>query len=183
MEKDILMSPVGVLNVEHQLIVRMLDLLRRESEKIGQGKKPDLVFIDGTIDFAKTYTDACHHGKEERILFEKLAMKRLSPEHKKLMDDLVLEHIQLRKIVTNLEMAREDCLKGDSQAGPSMLTISKSMLQFYPGHMEKEEITLFPPSLEYFSKREQEELVKEFWEFDKNLLLEKYLKFMDQYDR
>jgi hypothetical protein len=32
----------------------------------------------------------------------------------------------------------------------------------------------------YFSKREQQEGVKKFWEFDKNLLLEKHLKFMER---
>ena len=37
--------------------------------------------------------------------------------------------------------------------------------------------------MEYFSKREQEEMVKKFWEFDKDLLLAKYIKFMDQYER
>jgi hypothetical protein len=34
-------------------------------------------------------------------------MKRFIPEHEKLMDELILEHIQNRKIVANLEMARE----------------------------------------------------------------------------
>ena len=106
-------DPYRVLTVEHLLIGRMINLIHRELEKVSQGKKADLLFIDGAIDFAKTYADACHHGKEEGTLFEKLARKRLIPEYKKLMDELVLEHIQNRKIVTNLEMARESHVKGD----------------------------------------------------------------------
>jgi hemerythrin-like domain-containing protein len=157
--------------------------MQSELEKTGQGKRADLIFIDGAIDFAKTYTDLCHHGKEESILFEKLAMKRLLPQHKRLMDELVLEHIQNRKIVTNLEMARERYLKREPDAEGPILTICKSLVEFYPGHMEKEENSFFTPSMEYFSKREQEEIVKKFWELDRNFLLEKYLKFMDQYDR
>ena len=183
MEEDIIMTPIGVLMVEHRLIDRMVNLLQTELERIGQGKKADLVFIDGTIDFAKTYADACHHGKEERILFEKLAMKRLLPEHKRLMDELVLEHIQSRKIITNLEMARESYVKGESDAVGSILTICRTLAEFYPGHMGKEEKNFFTASMEYFSKREQEEMVKKFWEFDKDLLLEKYINFMDQYER
>jgi len=183
MEEDIIMTPIGVLMVEHRLIERMVDLLQTHLEKIGQGMKADLIFIDGAIDFAKTYADLCHHGKEERILFEKLAMKRLLPEHKKLMDELVLEHIQNRKIITNLEMARETYVKGDSNAVEPVLIICKSLAQFYPEHIRKEEKDFFTASMEYFSKREQGEMVKKFWEFDKDLLLEKYLKFMDQYDR
>ena len=183
MEADILMNPEGILLVEHRLIERMVDLIGREVGKKGEGKKPDLIFIDGAIDFAKTYTDKCHHGKEEGILFEKLAMKRLSPGHKKVMDELVLEHIQLRKIVSNLEITRDSYIKGDPNAVGPMLTICKSLAQFYPPHMEKEEGGFFTASMEYFSKREQEEVAKQFWEFDKNLLLEKYLNFFDRYER
>ena len=183
MEEDILMTPMGFLMVEHRLIERMVNLIEMELERIGQGKKPDLIFIDGAIDFAKTYADACHHGKEEGILFDKLAIKRLLPEHKKLMDELVLDHIQSRKIVTNLDMARERHLKGEPDTVDPILTICKSLTEFYPGHMGKEEKGFFPASMEYFSKREQEEMVKKFWEFDKDLLLAKYLKFMDQHER
>jgi hemerythrin-like domain-containing protein len=183
MEEDILTTPIGVLMVEHLLIARMMDLMERKMESIGPQTRPDMVFVDGAIDFAKTYSDACHHGKEESIFFEKLAMKKLFPEHKKLMDELVLEHIQTRKIVANLELAREDFMKGDSGAVRRILIACQSLWQTSPGHIEKEEKAFFPPSLEYFSKREQEEMVKQFWEFDKNLLLEKYIKFLDQYDR
>ena len=183
MEEDFIMTPIGVLTVEHLLIARMVNLISEELEKIKQGKKPDLLFIDGSIDFAKTYADACHHGKEESIFFEKLAMKKLTFEHKRLMDELVLEHIQNRKIINNLELARDSYVKGDQEAVKSILVICKSLVEFYPGHMEREEKKFFTPAMDYFSKREQEEMVKKFWEFDKDLLLEKYVKFMDHYER
>ncbi len=183
METDIIMTPVGVLMVEHRLIERMLELIGTELEKIGKGKKPDLIFIDGVIDFAGTYAHTCHHGKEEDILFQRLTRKSLLAGHKKVMDELVLEHIQHRKIVTNLEMAREEYVKGDSQAVGAMVTICRSLAEFYPEHIEKEEKEFFTPAMEYFSKRESEELVKEFWEFDKYLIQEKYLKFMERYER
>ena len=183
MNEDIIMSPIGVLMVEHRLIERMVDLLEKELEKMGPEKKPDLVFFDGVVDFAKTYTDECHHGKEESILFDKLAMKSLTPEHKRLMDELVLDHIQSRKIVNNLDVQRELYLKGEAGAAGAIATICKTLAGFYPGHIEKEEKIFFTRSMEYFSKREQDEMLKNFWEFDKDLLLAKYLKFFDQYDR
>lgn len=80
-------------------------------------------------------------------------------------------------------MARESYVAGDSDAVGSILTICKTFVEFYPGHIEKEERDFFTPAMEYFSKREGEEMVKEFWEFDKYLIQEKYIKFMDQYDR
>ena len=183
MEEDILMTPMGFLMVEHRLIERMVNLIEIELGKIDRGKKPDMIFLDGAIDFAKTYADACHHGKEEGILFDKLVMKKLTGEHKKLMDELVLDHIQSRKIIVNLEMARERHLKGEPDTVEPIRIICRSLTEFYPGHMRKEEEDFFSASMEYFSKREQEEMVKKFWEFDKDLLLAKYLKFMDQHER
>ncbi len=183
MEEDFIMTPIGVLTVEHLLIARMVNLMNGELEKINQGKKPDLLFIDGAIDFAKTYAHICHHGKEESIFFEKLAMKKLTAGHKRLMDALVMDHIQSRKVITNLEMARENYVKGESEAVKSILVICKSLVEFYPGHMEKEEKSFFAPAMDYLSKKEQEEMVKKFWEFDKDLLLEKYVNFMEHYER
>ena len=146
MEEDVIMTPVGVLMVEHLLIERMMDLMERKLGGIKPETKPDMVFVDGVMDFAKTYADVCHHGKEERIFFDKLAMKNLLPEHKQVMDELVLEHIQARKIVANLEIAREDFMKGDPGASQRILTICKSVWQIYPGHMAKEEKVFFPPA-------------------------------------
>ncbi len=36
MEEDIIMTPIGVLMAEHRFIKRMVELLQRELEKIGQ---------------------------------------------------------------------------------------------------------------------------------------------------
>ena len=69
---------------------------------------------------------------------------------------------------------------GHRRADPCHL---QKYAEFHPGHMGKEEKGFFPESIGSFSKREQEELVKRFWEFDKGLLLVKYLKFMDQHER
>jgi len=45
MEEDVLMTPIGVLMVEHRLIERMVSLMEMELERIGRGKKADLVLI------------------------------------------------------------------------------------------------------------------------------------------
>ncbi|HSR13030.1 MAG TPA: hemerythrin domain-containing protein [Thermodesulfobacteriota bacterium] len=183
MEEDVIMTPIGILMVEHRLIERMIDLIQKHVEAIGRGKKLDLVFFDGVVDFARTYTDDCHHGKEEGILFDRLAMKNLDERDKKLMDGLVLDHIENRKIVNRLDEEKTRFLKGDSDAAGSILSACRSLAEFYPGHIEKEERVFFAHSMEYFSKKEQQEMVRKFWELDKDLLLAKYLKFFDQYDR
>jgi hemerythrin-like domain-containing protein len=50
----------------------------------------------------------------------------------------------------------------------------KSLIQFYPKHIEKEDKHFFIPCMEYFSETEQESILREEWEFDRNLIHEKY---------
>ena len=75
-----------------------------------------LELIDSGVDFFRTYADRCHHGKEEDILFRDLAKKRLSPEHKKIMDELIHEHRFGRETVGKLVSAKERYVKGDKAA-------------------------------------------------------------------
>ena len=82
------MMPIGPLMIEHRLIERMVDLLKKEFHTISETQVIDTSFIEEAIDFFKVYADRCHHGKEEDILFRDLSKKDLSPEHKVMMDEL-----------------------------------------------------------------------------------------------
>jgi len=74
---------------EHRLIEKMLRLFEGEIRKINESNKVDTVFIDTAVDFIRTYAERTHHGKEEDILFRDLAKKQLSPEHARIMNELV----------------------------------------------------------------------------------------------
>jgi len=60
-------------------MVRIISHLQLE---ITETKEVDPNFIDTVVDFFKTYADRCYHGKEEDILFKKLATKNLKQDHK-----------------------------------------------------------------------------------------------------
>ena len=86
------MKPIGPLMREHRLIERMLSVFEGETRKMTEKGKVDPLFIDTAVDFIRTYADRTHHGKEEDILFRDLMKKRLSPEHTRIMEELVAEH-------------------------------------------------------------------------------------------
>ena len=50
----------------------------------------------------------------------------------------------------------------------------KSLVQFYPKHIGKEDQYFFIPCMEYFTETERQAILGEEWEFDKNLIHEKY---------
>ncbi|WXG44085.1 MAG: hemerythrin domain-containing protein [Promethearchaeati archaeon SRVP18_Atabeyarchaeia-1] len=176
------MKPIGPLMIEHRLIERMIAIVKEELNKIERGKKADPIFIDTYVDFARTYADRCHHGKEEDILFRDLAKKKLSPGHKKTVDELVEEHVYARKTVGELVAAKDKYVQGNSNALKEITAKLGALAEFYPKHIEKEDKHFFFPILDYFTKQEQDAMLQEFWEFDRKLIHEKYQKIVERFE-
>ena len=173
------MKPIGPLMWEHRLIERLLKLFECQIIKIRQENSIDPVFIDNAVDFIRTYADRTHHGKEEDILFRDLAKKQLSAEHSRIMGELVEEHKYARKVVGKLVEAKEKILMGNKAAVQDIIACLKELSEFYPKHIEKEDKHFFFPLLDYFSKDEQDAMLSEFQDFDRNMIHEKYIKLVD----
>ena len=167
------MKPIGPLMWEHRLIEKMLAIAGREAEKIRKGQKIDPVFIDIVVDFMRTYADRTHHGKEEDILFRDLATKKMTPEHARIIGELVDEHQYARQAVGSLVEAKERYLQGEETL-PEIADCLAELVKFYPCHIEKEDKHFFFPILDYFSAEEQDRMLKEFYEFDRQMIHEKY---------
>jgi hemerythrin-like domain-containing protein len=174
------MMPIGPLMKEHRLIERMIALMEKELGRLREGEELDYDFIDTAVDFIRTYADRCHHGKEEDILFRELAKKPLSEEHSRTMRELLEEHGYGRKTTGTLVAAKERHVQGDSHALASVVSALQDLVELYPAHIEKEDKRFFVPCMEYFSRQEQDEMLKEFWEFDKRLIHEKYAAIVVQ---
>jgi hemerythrin-like domain-containing protein len=170
------MMPIGPLMKEHRLIEKVIELMREESDKIQIHNKVDPVAIDTMVDFIRMYADKTHHGKEEDILFRELEKKDLSSAHKKTMEELIEEHVWARKTTGNLVKAKEEYEGGNIDAINKIFEILNKLTNFYPKHIEKEDKHFFIPVMDYFSREEQDEMLDEYWEFDKQLIHEKYEK-------
>ena len=172
------MKPIGPLMWEHRLIEIMLAVIKKETGKIRESGKVDPVFIDTAVDFIRTYADRTHHGKEEDILFRDLAQKTLSPEHARIMGELVTEHHYARATVQRLIEAKTRYVKGE-QTLPEVDTCLTELAAFYPRHIEKEDKHFFFPVLDYFTLGEQERMLREFEAFDGQMIHEKYRKVVE----
>jgi len=177
------MMPVGPLMIEHRLIERMVKLMAEEIPKMEGKRGANIGFLSEAIDFIRTYADRCHHGKEEDILFRDLAAKPLLPEHIKVMDELVEEHISARKIVGRLADAKERYARTQKDGFQEIITCLGELVEFYPAHIKKEDKHFFLPIMKYFTREEKDEMLQEFWAFDKNLVHEKYRKIVEGYER
>jgi hemerythrin-like domain-containing protein len=152
----------------------MIDVMKEELLLIEKEKKIDAEFVEMAVDFIRTYADRCHHGKEEDILFRDLGGKKLTDEHRRMMEELVEEHRGARKVTGRLVEANTRYVQGNKEALSAITDCVKSLVEFYPKHIEKEDKHFFIPCMEYFSDAEREAMLKEEWEFDKSLIHEKY---------
>ena len=171
--------PIGPLMKEHRLIEKMLQLMGIEIEKMKIHRKVNPLFIDTAVDFIRMYADRTHHGKEEDILFRDLEKKVLSPNHDKIMHELVEEHIWARGKVGKLVDAKNRYVKGSVKVLDNIIDLMAELVEFYPKHIEKEDKHFFIPIMKYFTDDEQDTMLQEFWDFDKTLIHSKYEKVVE----
>jgi len=162
-------KPIGPLMREHRLIERMVKQLEAELGRINASQRCEPSFIDIAVDFFRIYADRTHHGKEEDILFAALARKRLAKEHRETMEGLIADHVFARKTVGRLVAAKEKYVSGSTA---SMADITDCITE-----LVKHE-HFFYPSMEYFNRREQDEMLDRFWEFDRTMVHTKYQKVL-----
>lgn len=168
------MQARGPLMIEHRLIERMLKLVNNVLIKIEKQETVDPVLVDTVVDFIRTYADRTHHGKEEDILFRELEKKDMSKDNRLLMSELVEEHIFGRKITRELIEANARFRRGEKSALSIITAKLSTLVDFYPKHIEKEDKVFFPASRAYLSEEEEQAMIKEFWEFDRKMIHEKY---------
>ena len=166
--------PISILMKEHRLIERGIKLLTAEMNKIQETKQIDPLKIDLFVDFLRTYTDRNHHGKEEDILFKQLNDKGMFEEHQTIMDKLIKEHEEARRLVSVLVDAKQKFVTGDLSAVDEVIRCIQSLIDFYPKHIYTEDHEFFVPSMDYFEEEELTKMMADFEEFDKSMLHEKY---------
>ncbi|MBN1574777.1 MAG: hemerythrin domain-containing protein [Deltaproteobacteria bacterium] len=178
------MKPIGPLMHEHRLIERMIAIIGREKERITATNTLNAVLIDTVVDFIRIYADKTHHGKEEDILFRDLLKKKMTPDHEKIMQELIDEHKFARKVTGDLVQAKENYLKDGKEHDLDVIVGHlNTLIEFYPEHIRKEDKDFFFPILDYFTKEEQDAMLKEFDEFDRNMIHMKYKSVVETYEK
>jgi hemerythrin-like domain-containing protein len=174
MKEDTRMQARGPLMVEHRLIERMLSVIKDALAKIETTHMVDPVFVDTAVDFIRFYADRTHHGKEEDILFRELDKRPLSENDRRIMNELVEEHLVGRQATKALVDANNRYRKGDEKALIHIADHFKELVDFYPKHIEKEDKVFFPAARAYLTDAEDQAMLAEFWGFDRKMIHEKY---------
>jgi hemerythrin-like domain-containing protein len=168
------MQSRGPLMTEHRLIERMLSVIKNALVQIESTNKVDPLFVDAAVDFIRMYADRTHHGKEEDLLFRKLRTRPLSARDLTIMNELIEEHAFGRATTKALVQANTRYKSGDSSSLAEIAGRLRTLVEFYPKHIEKEDKVFFPAARAYFTEDEDQAMLMEFWEFDRKMIHEKY---------
>ena len=173
------MQARGPLMIEHRLIERMISVIKDALAQIELTHRVDPVFVDTAVDFIRIYADRTHHGKEENILFQELDKRLLSAEDRRVMDELIEEHVFGRQTTKALVEANSRYRNGDETALADIADKLQTLVVFYPKHIDKEDKVFFPAARVYFTESEDQAMLAEFWEFDRKMIHEKYESLVD----
>jgi hemerythrin-like domain-containing protein len=130
--------------------------------------------VDTAVVFIRTYADRTHHGKEEDILFRNLGKRNLSTDDQRVMQELIDEHVFGRRTTQALVNANARYRNGDKTALRDIISKLRTITEFYPEHIEKEDRVFFPSCRTYFTDEEDQAMLAKFWEFDQKMIQEKY---------
>ncbi|MRR17461.1 MAG: cation-binding protein [Deltaproteobacteria bacterium] len=169
------MNVIEPLMEEHRVIKDTLAVFNAESAQIMELQQVDLFAIETSIDFIRTYTDLVHHGKEENILFREIQKKSLADNVANVMKELMDEHKYARGIVRKWMATTENYFAG-KESSQGTIDCLQELAAFYPRHIGKEDNLFFKPILQYFTPHEQDDMIREFADFEHNVLGWKYRK-------
>lgn len=168
------MQARGPLMIEHRLIEQMLAIVEEELGRAEKTSSIDPLFVDQAVDFIRVYADRTHHGKEEEIMFRDLAEKKMSAGDRHLMAELIAEHIFGRTTTRSLVEANTRYRQGDKSALLDIMLALRTLVDFYPKHIEKEDRVFFPAVRAYLTEAEDQAMLTEFRDFDRLMIHEKY---------
>jgi hemerythrin-like domain-containing protein len=135
-------TATGMLREEHKLI---LEVARALAETLSTGKEGDRLdhdMIARCVTFFRLFADACHHGKEEDLLFPGLEAEGM-PHDTGPIAVMLYEHEQGRALVRTMAASLEAARGGDQQAGTELREAAEGFINLIVAHIGKEDNILF----------------------------------------
>ncbi len=128
------------LRKDHELIEKVLKAMNATIQLLESGKRVPEQILSQTVDFAKNFTDACHHAKEEEVLFPALERTGM-PTKMGPIAVMLMEHRQARELAHNMETGMETYVQDNNPQ--ALLDAMKQYVRHVTEHLWKENNRLF----------------------------------------
>lgn len=130
------------LREEHQLILKVVDVLEEIMNRGSTAAELDLAGVSACITFFRQFTDACHHGKEEGLLFPELEAQGM-PVHGGPIAVMLEEHRIGRSLVGRMAESADALRDGREEGFEQLGRAARDYVELLRGHILKENEVLF----------------------------------------
>lgn len=170
------MNYIEIMVEEHKNIKRMLTVIRKYCYKVL--KNEDLNYEDffAIIDFVRNYADKHHHGKEEKLLFDKMMSELGTIAEKLVKHGMLVEHDLGRLHIQQLEAAVHKVIDGDDEARLDVIANAISYTDLLHRHIDKEDNVVYQFAQKNLTKEVQETLEQDCALFEEDARADKIQK-------
>lgn len=163
------MKPTEELMQEHKAIKMMLGIMGKIAEDIQKGKEIVVKDVEDIVTFLKTFTDKCHHGKEENVLFPALLATGI-PSETGPIGVMLYEHTQGRAYIQAISDGIKNLDAHNASAAQSIANAMMSYITLMQNHIHKEENVLFALADQRLSALKQEEILARFRQIEEEVI-------------
>jgi hemerythrin-like domain-containing protein len=156
-------APSSVLRSEHATILRVVAVLERLVGRSRAGGGFEHEALSRCVEFFRLFADACHHAKEEDLLFPVLEQRGI-PREGGPIGVMLYEHQQARQLTRQMGEALAAHTSGDSGAIERFHEIADGYIELLRGHIFKEDNILFPMGDRVMSTSDQSAMCGRFCE-------------------
>ncbi|SJZ30447.1 hemerythrin domain-containing protein [Selenihalanaerobacter shriftii] len=178
------MQAIDLLVKEHDNIKRVLVVARKLCINILNTGDVDFEAFYDIIDFVRNYADNHHHGKEEDILFERMAGELEKDVEEITIAAMHSEHDFGRYFINNLEQALKAVKDGDEESKIDIIANAICYADLLNRHIFKENNIVYNYGKENLSKESLDEIGKECKVIEENAkdkgVQDKYINLIDK---
>lgn len=158
-------QPVQVLKAEHQIILRVIRVLGGFVDDYERHGRFPVDSFRKCVTFIRLFADACHHGKEEDLLFPVLESRGIPREYGPI-GVMLHEHQMARGLTKEMSAALDAVQSGDSDATARFVHAAKDYVDLLNNHIFKEDNILFTMGDRVMTPDDQQALSSRFCSVD-----------------
>jgi Uncharacterized conserved protein len=181
------MNAITLMVDEHKVIKRMLAVIRKACYGVMNGAEIDYTDFESMIDFVRSYADKHHHGKEEKILFNKMVDEIGGPAEKLIKHGMLVEHDLGRLFIKELEEALAKVKEGDAEAKLDVIANAISYTHLLHRHIDKEDAVVYTFAQKQLKSDTLDKVNQESEAFEEEMKAEnvqnKYLQLVEKLER
>lgn len=181
------MDAINIMVDEHKYIKRMLAVIRKACIGVMNGREIDYKDFEDMIDFVRNYADKHHHGKEEKLLFNRMVDEIGGAAEKVVNFGMLVEHDLGRNYIKQLEEALNKVKDGEIDAKVDVIANAISYTHLLYKHIDTEDNVVYSLAKRALSNESLNKITNECEKFEEEMsregIQEKYIKILENLEK